>query len=1055
MTQRAFKISFFALFIIGMGGCDFFKVNVGRKSFDESTDSDGDGIRDVVEMDMGLNPDVKDSDNDGTPDGDEDYDKDGLSNKNEIKYGYNPKKKDSDGDGKKDCSEDSDKDGVPLCYEVDNKLKPTKDDADKDADKDGYTNEEEYAKKTDPQDELDFPGPDGFTYTDNDKDVDGRTNATSIPATASYCFSGEKVLFSTTNTKPSASDTGFVTCSTTANGMTAELSFGSGDKEYTVYVWRKVDGKVRPSPAQSKLTYDTTGPSGGAISKSASTTTTATLSLTTPTSTDYESIVLRRFTAATCSDKLVTEGTSVTVAAKTTTSISETGLTAGTQYCYKVFWYDDLDNVSSTTLTFTTTEEEVTSCSYADSYGVSNRRYWYKGSTVSYTISCSSGSVSSLSDPQTEWPSYLSASGAILSGTPSASAGAVTYTVRPNNDSDGDVDIITQIIDNPAFQTPSVTSVASLTDNTVATLFTEQINLTSSWDGNGTDVNVLPAPGDIANGSSPATAAFASAETNVPLLQYNATVNSCTAATSPTVCPSTTTFVAGTPSTATGSGKIKWNYDWYDQGSYFVNIKGHINIELGAKYYDASATKTTFTVADPGGEQTLSSGNAAIGHNDFVDSTLSFYYQPQIALSAGASDAGKQVFATIFATRDTVHNQRFGTITIDRSAGTIFSTAKYALDGTDFVTDNTYNAKSSAIVDTSANHWLVFSGNNNSASGTELRINRINSGTNATADFTTVTSGFSANASYDTSIINSIAATPYFSDSATTNNSAASRHGIAFYGYSETGGTKKIYVSKVNTIGTNKATLFDATDYYDAAQPLNSFIPARAVSADANDKSLVRMAYADEGTKYFYVGWRDESTGSATFVRIDATGETPTTHTGTALVSTLDFNNVAGGDIGRPDYSIAAGSALNAGGTAHASYILGVLYTQDDAGNKACFFKAISDNGAALVAKGSATQISGGATTVECRWPHLFYNSATKRFMAIYYKPSDGNTYYNEFWMKDSDNSFTTGTEVVVTDKAAGSNVFLGASYSSADQRIGIIRSDGSTLSFDMYRTGQ
>ncbi|MDH3377345.1 MAG: S-layer homology domain-containing protein, partial [Gammaproteobacteria bacterium] len=53
-------------------------------------DTDGDGITDVVEILLGLNPNDPDTDADGTPDGLEDGDGDGVSNIGELGLGFDP-----------------------------------------------------------------------------------------------------------------------------------------------------------------------------------------------------------------------------------------------------------------------------------------------------------------------------------------------------------------------------------------------------------------------------------------------------------------------------------------------------------------------------------------------------------------------------------------------------------------------------------------------------------------------------------------------------------------------------------------------------------------------------------------------------------------------------------------------------------------------------------------------------------------------------------------------------------------------------------------------------
>ena len=62
-------------------------------------DADGDGLSHSVEIALGLDPYLTDTDGDGVLDGDEDNDNDGLSNYEEVMLGTNPLERDSDGDG--------------------------------------------------------------------------------------------------------------------------------------------------------------------------------------------------------------------------------------------------------------------------------------------------------------------------------------------------------------------------------------------------------------------------------------------------------------------------------------------------------------------------------------------------------------------------------------------------------------------------------------------------------------------------------------------------------------------------------------------------------------------------------------------------------------------------------------------------------------------------------------------------------------------------------------------------------------------------------------------
>jgi hypothetical protein len=63
-------------------------------------DTDGDGLPDAYEVYVtATDPTLKDTDGNGIPDGEEDRDEDGLTNLQELKYGTHPRVADTDGDG--------------------------------------------------------------------------------------------------------------------------------------------------------------------------------------------------------------------------------------------------------------------------------------------------------------------------------------------------------------------------------------------------------------------------------------------------------------------------------------------------------------------------------------------------------------------------------------------------------------------------------------------------------------------------------------------------------------------------------------------------------------------------------------------------------------------------------------------------------------------------------------------------------------------------------------------------------------------------------------------
>ena len=156
------------------------------------SDMDGDGIPNDLELKLGLNPWVPDSNGDGKGDGNEDSDGDGLSNIDEInKYKTDPTNPDSDGDGIDD--------GDEVKYGL-NPLDAT--DAAKDADNDGLTNLEEIATyKTDPT----KADTDGDGLTDGDEVKVFKTDPLKVDTDGDGLTDGEEVNVFGTN--PTLADT--------------------------------------------------------------------------------------------------------------------------------------------------------------------------------------------------------------------------------------------------------------------------------------------------------------------------------------------------------------------------------------------------------------------------------------------------------------------------------------------------------------------------------------------------------------------------------------------------------------------------------------------------------------------------------------------------------------------------------------------------------------------------------------------------------------------------------------------------------------------------------
>lgn len=136
---------------------DHYGLDVSNN--DEGLDPDSDGLTNLQEYQMGTNPIIADTDNDGMPDGFEvqygldplvndaytDLDGDRFVNVAEYRAGTNPSNSDTDGDG------------MPDLWEFQFDLNPIVNDASNDEDGDGLSNLGEYQNGTDPT-KPDFDG---------------------------------------------------------------------------------------------------------------------------------------------------------------------------------------------------------------------------------------------------------------------------------------------------------------------------------------------------------------------------------------------------------------------------------------------------------------------------------------------------------------------------------------------------------------------------------------------------------------------------------------------------------------------------------------------------------------------------------------------------------------------------------------------------------------------------------------------------------------------------------------------------------------------------------
>jgi hypothetical protein len=315
---RYFKILFTLLVLNGVAACDleedFFTTDLRNKSYPEGLDSDGDGLTDVEELAAGLDPDSADTDSDGTDDASDDPDEDGLTNLWEIKLGFDPFDPDSGsskfgmfyaGNDINDCDEDTDEDFAPNCWEIKYNLDPLDpSDYDKDNDGDGFSNALEYPEY-DPNDPDSHPPEEkDLVLYDNVLAVASRTNSTSVRGTARFCFGGDKIIITSTNSEPSKTDDDFVDCTVADYGLSATL--GSSTEELQMmYMWRLTSVGTFYPVVLAPITYDVTGPSGASFTYDTNSFTSLTFDHTPATSDDYTSVALRRFTGSTCDVRIL------------------------------------------------------------------------------------------------------------------------------------------------------------------------------------------------------------------------------------------------------------------------------------------------------------------------------------------------------------------------------------------------------------------------------------------------------------------------------------------------------------------------------------------------------------------------------------------------------------------------------------------------------------------------------------------------------------------------------------------------------------------------------
>lgn len=162
------------------------KYRLGYGKSVATKDNDKDGLNNLQEYQLNLNPISKNTDKDRLPDGQEDNDKDELTNVQELQAKLDPLKADTDNDGVKDAEEDNDSDGLNTKEEFIVGTNPIKGDSDKDGLADGEEDKDKDELENSVEFDLEYnpnkrdSDKDGLLDGEEDKDKDKIENAVEV-----------------------------------------------------------------------------------------------------------------------------------------------------------------------------------------------------------------------------------------------------------------------------------------------------------------------------------------------------------------------------------------------------------------------------------------------------------------------------------------------------------------------------------------------------------------------------------------------------------------------------------------------------------------------------------------------------------------------------------------------------------------------------------------------------------------------------------------------------------------------------------------------------------
>jgi hypothetical protein len=852
----------------------------------------------------------------------------------------------------------------------------------------------------------------------------------------------------------------------------------------------------------ASVAYSGAGPQGGSIRVTGRSADTIAIGHTVPTTGYYSGYDLRRYPGSTCSNELISSGTSAS-AGTTLTNILDAGLSAETNYCYKIFWTDKFGNASSGLIAdggipSRTTGKLSPSCMSDSS---SQQTTFIAGTYNQHPTISQSLTVEPSCTAPGSWvdagisevkPAFLTTnwtSGRNISFTgtfaPDAShqlsATPLTYNWSINIDGTKNAAMpLLRVLDgaDTSYSNPQV---GTLNDNAALQL-PGSATLNSLYNGSSVALAYLTgsAAHDVSATLGPVT--FGT-DTDIPGLTYVASG----AGSGPYMTSGASSYTAASH-TVSGSYSLLWDYSSLDQGEYFVRTKPFLNIDGGYVY--GSAAPVGLTLNNVGSESTLASGTD-MGNYAYAGTDWDAYL-PAMSLALKTSGTSvEEVSGVLYHAKNTARSQYFGSLAIQRpSSGAPSFAAQFSTDaergsGQTMISTTGNNAAYMTIATVPASSsWVTLSNEDNDFNKQlVLTYWPINEAHPRFELKDPSELGFNA-------LFGAVAMTEAYEQTGT----GTSRHGVAFYAKNNADSSSGIYLTSVRSEPVPKANDSESYDaklsrYFDlvpypaaGSNTISHHIPSVTVaSAVAETATMVRLdklseAIGGQDQMYFYAGWRTGSSEggdgfhSVQVARVSADlGSAPT-----AMISSTPLSIPVSTVKGQGFYTLAAGQDVNNSPLVLLAY---APFSATGDGVRQCGIRAYHVSGGGLVPVGATgTILATPAGTASCVFPHIFYQKSRGVFHLLWTGATTIGaspvTYYERFKVTDGGASLMISREttapVVVTD-IAGLDRLCGFSAGFADvspgiddPRLALLRverlacssgaSTAATMRFDTYK---